>query len=242
MTNKNIKIYKKESDYSYVIGASPTIELIKTRPDIVESVIVHSKFNDIPLIKNLCSESIELIFDDKIFTRLNITENNYVIGLFGKYRSVICDSNPHVMLVNPSDMGNLGSIIRTLTGFGFNDLAVITPAADIFNPKTIRASMGAIFKIRFQLFNDIDEYRNEFNLHKIYPFMLDSSEIITHDNCPVNPKSTLVFGNESCGLPDYYKLYGTCYRISQSANVDSLNLSVAVGIGTYIFAIKNNLL
>lgn len=241
MTNK-IKLYKKEYDYSYIMGTSPTIELIKTRPDIVETVFIHSKFNDSPLLHDLCGNNIKIIYDDKTFTRLNIPDNNYVIGVFRKDHSPITHDRPHVLLVNPSDMGNLGSIIRTITGFGYSDLAVITPAADIFNPKTIRASMGAIFKINYQLFSDIHEYINTFKNHNLYPFMLDSDMILSFDNCPADSMCTLVFGNESSGLPDEYKTLGTGFRIPQSPAVDSLNLSVAVGIGTFIFAVKNNLI
>ena len=59
---------------------------------------------------------------------------------------------PHVVLVNPADMGNLGTVARTMAGFGFGELAVVTPAADVFHPKTVRASMGALFRLNVARF------------------------------------------------------------------------------------------
>lgn len=241
--NKNeIKLYKKDFDYSYVIGMSPTIELILTNPNIVETVVIHSKLIDTAYIYELCGDKIPVIHDDKVFRRLNITENNYVLGIFKKYETSISHDKPHILLVNPSDMGNLGSIIRTMVGFGYADLAVITPSADIYNPKTVRASMGAIFKINFQLFDNINDYINNYNKHMIYPFMLDNAEVLSYETCPINNLFTLVFGNESSGLPVEYADIGKPLKISQTSEVDSLNLSVAVGIGTYLFAVKNNLI
>ena len=55
----------------------------------------------------------------------------------------------HIVLVNPSDMGNLGTIIRTAVGFGFTDIGIISPAVDAYNPKVIRGSMGSFSKLTY---------------------------------------------------------------------------------------------
>ena len=49
-------------------------------------------------------------------------------------------------------MGNLGTIMRTMVGFGMEDLAIIRPGVDAYDPKVIRASMGSIFHLRFAYF------------------------------------------------------------------------------------------
>jgi len=230
-----IKIYKNDFDYSYVIGASPTIELLKTKPEIVRGVFVHSKFHDKQLIESF---KIPVLYDDKTFERLGVNDNSYVIGVFDKFANALNPNKPHIMLVNPSDMGNLGNICRTVLGFGYTNLAVIKPAADIFNPKTVRASMGAIFKINFELFDTFEQYK--FAEHQMFPFMLGGKLIL--DECPSPELHTLIFGNESSGLDSFYTNVGTSVRIPQSEHVDSHNLCVAVGIGAYTFAVRNNLL
>ena len=224
--------------------------MISTKPEIVREVYVHSSYNDKSRIEleSICMKNnIALRHNDKIFARINHNqkENCYVLGVFDKYSYPLDNTKPHVVLVNPGDMGNLGTIIRIIAGFNVCNLAVITPCADIFNPKTIRASMGALFHINFQKFNSFKEYTDIYYKHEIFPFMLNADIILTPDNCPAVKDGlfALIFGNESTGLDEsIYSKTGAAVKIPQSTLIDSLNLSVAVGIGVYTFALKNNLL
>ena len=245
-----LKQYKKEYDYSYSSGASVTIEMILSKPEIIREVYIHSSYNSESRaeLEKLCSKNnIAVRYDDKVFARINHNqkENCFVLGVFGKYSHTLDTTKPHVLLVNPADMGNLGTIIRIIAGFNICNLAVITPCADIFNPKTIRASMGAIFHINFQKFNSFEEYADLFRSHSMFPFMLNADIILGPETCPVVQDNlfTLIFGNESTGLDEnIYAKTGVGIKIPQSALVDSLNLSVAVGIGAFIFAAKNKLI
>jgi TrmH family RNA methyltransferase len=231
-----IKPYKKDSDYSYTSGASVTIELLKARPELVDHIYIHSNFNRPDQVINLCNyNEIEYTINDAVFRRINQKENTYVLGVFKKYQSTIFDKTSHVVLVNPSDMGNLGTIIRTLVGFDLHDLVIITPAADIWNPKTIRASMGSLFHIRFRHYENIAEYLKTFSNHNVYTFLSDG-EFELHNGVFLKQKPfSLVFGNEATGLDDCFKSIGTNVRIPQSMLIDSLNLSIAVAVGVYFF-------
>jgi|GEM_PF-6991792 len=67
--------------------------------------------------------------------------------------------------------------------------------------------------------------------------MLDGKLELDIGNCPQNlALYSLVFGNEATGLPDDFRHYGTSVKLPQSSNVDSLNLSIAVGVGAFIFS------
>ena len=136
-------------------------------------------------------------------------------------------------------MGNLGTILRTAVGFGIYDIAIILPGADIFHPKTVRSSMGALFKLRFHQYQSFQEYRNEFQKHQIFTFMLNGENTLTIQECPKVQLFSLVFGNEATGLDDSYLEVGTSILIPQSPDVDSLNLTIAVGIGAYVFTNQN---
>jgi len=231
-----IKQYKKEFDYSYTSGASVTIELLKTRPDLVEHVFIHSSFNQPEHMIILCNRNgVAYTVSDAVFRRINQKENTYILGVFKKYPSTIVSDTSHVVLVNPADMGNLGTIIRTLTGFNIHDLAIITPAADIWNPKTIRASMGSLFHMRFQHFESIYDYIDSFSCHEKYSFMLDGDLELYSGIAPKHQPYSLVFGNEATGLDESFKSIGTSVKIPQSILIDSLNLSVAVALGVYLF-------
>lgn len=101
-------------------------------------------------------------------------------------------------------MGNLGTIIRTAVGMGIYDIGLVTPCADIYNPKTIRSSMGAFFKLRHQHFTSFEEYRNQYQNHDVFTFMLNGSNTLEIQNCPKTQLFSLVFGNEATGLDDSF--------------------------------------
>lgn len=243
MNGKCLKPYKEEFDYSYASGAYATIEMLKAKAEIAKSVYIHTKYAGREDIDGLCRDkSIPVLYDDRAFARINQKENSYVLGVFSKFQCRLLPDRPHVVLVNPSDMGNMGTIIRTMAGLNMFDLAVVKPAADIFNPKTVRASMGALFRIRFQCFASFDAYKAAFPDHICFPFTPDGEISLNLGDCPKEPLFSLLFGNEASGLPEQCKSAGLAVRIPQSPFVDSLNLSVAVGIGMFIFAEKNELL
>lgn len=231
-----IKPYKKDVDYSYTLGAFPTFELIGSRPDQVRKVLVDSGFTDQDKLGRLCEDNhIPMEFNDKLLTKLSDKENCYVAGVFSKYTCELETDKPHIVLVNPSNMGNLGTIIRTAVGFGIHNIAIITPAADIFHPKTVRSSMGALFKLNFHHYEDFEQYRSRFPQHEIFTFMLNGERTLNLRDCPKAELYSLVFGNEATGLDDSYLKVGTSIFIPQSPEVDSLNLTIAVGIGAYVF-------
>ena len=232
-----MKRYEKDMDYSYTLGIFPTIELLNRKSIAVSKIIFSSEINkDIEnKIIELCNNKIEYTYDDKLIKKISDKENCYVIGIFNKYYSNLDLNEPHVVLVNPSNMGNVGTIIRTMLGFNYKNLAIITPSVDIFNPKVIRASMGSIFGVNIKLFSSFDEYKETYNKHKIYTFMTDGKlklNEIEKDNLV-----SLVFGNESSGLDESYKKYESVV-INHSNEIDSLNLTIAIGISLYEFSLK----
>ena len=118
----DIKTYKKDAEYSYTLGAFPTIELLKTRPEEVLEVYVHSTFTDVDTIEKLTKpHDIPIIRQDKTINKLSDKENCFVIGILKKYQDVLQADKSHIVLVNPSNMGNMGTIIRTAIGFGIKN-------------------------------------------------------------------------------------------------------------------------
>ncbi|MDF2906352.1 MAG: hypothetical protein K0R34_1673 [Herbinix sp.] len=231
-----IKSYKKDADYSYTLGAFPTYELIKARPEKVRKILVDTSFTDQDNLRKLCEEKkIPVEFNNKLIAKISDKENCYVAGVFEKYDCTLKADRPHIVLVNPSNMGNLGTILRTAVGFGIYDIAIILPGADIYNPKTLRSSMGAFFRLRFHHYENFNEYRREFADHEVFTFMLNGENPLTIADCPKAELFSLVFGNEATGLDDSFLEVGTSIFIPQSPDVDSLNLTIAVGIGAYIF-------
>lgn len=233
-----IKTYKKNFDYSYTFGMFPTVELIQSRPDKVIKVLVSSQYKSESNadIFDICKKyNIKTEINDKSINRISDKENNFVVGVFSKYECDLSFDESHIVLVNPGNMGNMGTIIRTLTGFGLSNLAIISPGVDIFDPKVVRASMGSLFRINYKYFDSFDAYKEIFKNHKVYTFMLDgakSLKVIKHDEDTV---FSLVFGNEATGLDSSFAKAGTSVLIKHTDRIDSLNLTIAAGIAMYHF-------
>ncbi len=233
---KEIRPYKKGAGYSYTLGAFPTMELIKKKKERAAAVVVSSRYEGSADFKELCEkENIRYEVNDKLLNRLSTKENCFVAGIFEKYEEELRADRPHVVLVNVSDMGNLGTIIRTLAGLGIPDLGIIAPCADHFNPKTVRASMGALFSIRIKIYDSFEEYKSKFPDHELFPFMLDGENTLSINEISHGELYTLIFGNEATGLPKEFAGMGRSIFIPQTETVDSLNLPISVGIGTFSF-------
>ena len=226
-----LKRYNKTLDYSYTLGMYPTIELLRAKPDKVVQIITHSKLSDeegFRIISTLTDkQNIPLECNDRLIDKLSPKDACYVVGVFNKYYPEIPENN-HVVLVNPVNSGNLGTIIRSMLAFDFNELAIIRPAVDIFHPDTVRASMGALFSLNFQLFDDMADYQEKFGSHNLYLFMTEGQETLEHVN--FNAPYSLVFGSEPSGLPRHYQKLGSTVRVVQSGSVDSLNLAISASI------------
>ncbi len=230
-----VKSYKKDAFYSYALGAFPTIELLKNRPEDVLKIVVHTSFTNkdaLNLINELRGRT-EIEYNDKLINKLSPKGNCYVIGIFKKYYTKL-ESKDHIVLVNPSDMGNLGTIIRSSLGFGINNIAIIKPGVDIFDPKVIRASMGAIFSINISYFPTYEDYCQAFKDHEKRTFMLQAKKTLQETTFSKDKLTSLVFGNEATGL-DHSLLDENSIIISHSNKIDSLNLPSSLAIALYEF-------
>ena len=232
---EKVKKYHRDDPNSYTLGSFPTYELLESRPELVKKVIYSPEYDGAEKLLTFTKKlGVPCFEEPQSIRRISDKGNVYVAALFEKPKREDLKSDTHVLLVNPSDMGNLGTIVRTAAGMGETDLAMIAPCADLYDPRTVRASMGALFRIRTAVYSSLEEYRRSYPEHVLYPFMLKGSvELGSLEE--VGRKRTLVFGNEATGLPDDYAEYGQSVRIPMSGLVDSYNLAISVGIGLYAF-------
>jgi TrmH family RNA methyltransferase len=229
------KRYQKEFDYSYAFGVFAALELLTHRPGDTIKIIVSEKGNQNEGVRKLrerCADlRIPVEVADAVLDRISPKESHLAAGVFRKYDAPPSPGLNHVVLANISDMGNLGTILRTMLGFGVEDIALIRPAADIFDPRAVRASMGALFQARFGYFDSFEAYRSTYPAHGLYPLMTSAARPIR--SVTFEPPFALVFGSESAGLPDGFLEIGTSISIPQTERIDSLNLAIAVGIALY---------
>lgn len=158
-----------------------------------------------------------------------------VIGIF--YQP---DSQPHnetieqnlsIVLDGIQDPGNLGTIIRIADWFGIKNIICSLDTADVFNPKVIQATMGAVARVNVA-YADISEFLSLHHNLPIYGTFLDGDNIY---NKPLSNKGIIVMGNEGQGIrPEIEKLVSERLFIPNfpagSETSESLNVAVATAI------------
>ena len=232
--------YKSELDYGYAPGVFPAMECLLHRPECARRVLLHSKAAGTEGAEKLTALAARLHIRveeaDKALARISGKDNCFAAAVFSKFEDALVQGAPHVVLHHPSDQGNVGTILRTALGFGVEDVALIRPCVDVFDPRVVRSSMGSLFSLRVKVYEDFDAYLAEHPDRMLYPFMLDGSRSLPDVLAePVPDAWTLVFGNEGSGLPPEFARMGQPVRIPSNEKIDSLNLSIAAAIGIYGF-------
>lgn len=233
--------YNKDDGHSYALGVFPSMELLNARPEAVKALLVSSLDEPNEGLQTLASRCREmgLYIEEapKALQRISGKENCYAALVFEKYKTPIEAGGDHVVLYNPSDVGNVGAIMRSALGFGYKNMVIVRPGVDPFDPRVIRASMGAVFHLNVALTDDFDIYRQRFNesLRPYYMFRLRNAKPLSEVRRKSGAPITIIFGNEATGLPPELERFGNGVIIEHSEAIDSLNLSVAAGIGLYMF-------
>jgi len=132
------------------------------------------------------------------------------------------------------DPGNLGTIIRVADWFGINNIICSNESADIYNPKVVQASMGAIARVTVHYTNlctFIEEYRSKNNL-PVYGTFLKGENIYNHS---LSKSGMVVMGSEGKGISSEIeklisdKLFIPNFPLDEPTS-ESLNVSVATAI------------
>ena len=139
-----------------------------------------------------------------------------------------------VFLEQISDAGNLGTILRSMVWFGIKSVVLSPGCVDAYNPKSVRASAGAIFTANIYTNLPFDQVVTRLKPlgYLVIAAVPDGGQSITEIN-PEN-KILLVFGSEAAGLSEsVLKLVDQRLTIPRRGNIESLNLAVSAGIMFY---------
>lgn len=139
-----------------------------------------------------------------------------------------------VVLENIQDPGNLGTIIRSAEGAGATGIIMSKDTVDIYNPKTIRSTMGALFRMPFFYAEDIIEMVKELkdNGINIFAAHLKGQNNYFEEN--LSMPMALLIGNEGNGLTkDLTKQADILVRIPMEGQLESLNAAVSTAVILY---------
>ena len=139
-----------------------------------------------------------------------------------------------VVLEDLQDPGNLGTILRTSEGAGVDGILLSKGCVDIFNPKTIRSTMGSIYRMPFLYVDNMMELMEKLKEEHICTYAAHLKGKNFYDQEDYQGGTAFLIGNEGNGLSEELSEKSECLiRIPMAGKVESLNAAMACGILTY---------
>lgn len=139
-----------------------------------------------------------------------------------------------LVLEDIQDPGNLGTMVRTAEGAGVSGLLMSKGTVDIYNPKTIRSTMGSLFRVPFYYAEDLLQAIDELKKSKVTVYAAHLKGTKYYDEIDYPGDSAFLIGNEGNGLSDETAAKADMYvKIPMEGRLESLNASIAAALLMY---------
>lgn len=155
--------------------------------------------------------------------------------IIGMDEMIGMDKKPFfLVLENLQDPGNLGTIMRTGEGAGVSGIVMSRDTVDIYNPKTIRATMGSVYRVPFLYAEDIQKTIRRMKEKGIGIYAAHLKGKKCYDACDYRGPAAFLIGNEGNGLTEETAGLADIYiRIPMEGKLESLNAAVAAALLMY---------
>lgn len=198
----------------------------------LEKIFVNkNKISEYDFAKDIIIET-----NEAVLKKLGTTESApeaIAVGFQKVYDKNILKTVKKVLLLeNIKDLGNLGTIIRSSVAFGAEAIVLFGESVDIYNPKSVRASVGNLWKIPIIHIKDLDELKEIFaDFERIATLPRSKNMLKTFK---IKTPSLIMFGSEADGLSDELVNFSTgSVKIEMAQTVESLNLATSVSVILY---------
>lgn len=139
-----------------------------------------------------------------------------------------------IVLDQIQDPGNLGTIVRTAEGAGVTGIVLSQDCVDMYNPKVVRSTMGAAYRVPFCYVEDLEQEVKQMKEAGICTYAAHLEGKNSYDEEDYRTASAFLIGNEGNGLRDEVAEQAQVYiRIPMKGQVESLNAAVATAILTF---------
>ncbi len=180
------------------------------------------------------------VLSDSIFASVSDTQTPQGILCVVKQMEYSMDQilkkeNPFLMVLeNIQDPGNLGTIFRTAEGAGVDGIIMSQDTVDIYNPKTVRSTMGSLYRMPFLYEKDLLSVMAVLKEHEITSYAAHLKGEHNYYKEDYTRGCAFLIGNEGNGLTDELATQADTYiRIPMSGQLESLNAAVAAAILMY---------
>ena len=143
-------------------------------------------------------------------------------------------NEPELVLEDIQDPGNLGTMFRTGEGAGISGIIMTKGTVDLFAPKTVRATMGSIYRVPYLVTDDLGAMLGKLHAEGIHTYAAHLRGEKYYDELDLTGNCAFLIGNEGNGLKkETADLADTYLKIPMEGKLESLNAAMAAGILMY---------
>lgn len=189
--------------------------------------------------EELIKDYVYEVVSDDVFSKISDTKTPQGILCLVKMMEYTLEDllgqPPHLLILESiQDPGNLGTMIRTGEGAGITGVVMNRTTVDIFHPKTIRSTMGSLFRVPFYITGNLEETINELKESGIALYAAHLDGEMAYDEPDYTTPCGFLIGNEGNGLSRETAAMADAYiRIPMEGKVESLNAAVASALLMY---------
>lgn len=175
------------------------------------------------------------IISEKEFQKVQATVNSQ--GIIGAFKKKQTQTQPDAVKGNLiaaldgiNDPGNVGTIIRNADWFGVKEILLSISCADVYNPKTIRASAGSLFHLNILIDDNLIHSLNSLKKknYRILCADITGNDIYQYEKCK---KEIVVFSNEANGpTVELLNIADEKITVPKKGKAESLNVASASAV------------
>ena len=224
----NYKKNRLNSNCFVIEGIKGIIEVLKSNYN-VEFTVVSKKIYD-KYSSYLAGDKIYILEENEIRKASNLKNNIVGFSVVKTIKNDINNLNFDDMIIaldSVNDPGNLGTIIRIADWFNVKNIICSKNTVDLYNPKTIQASMGSFTRVNLY-YEDLESFFKRSSVNVYGTSNKNGKNINKKEKIS---RGIILFGSESNGISSSLKKYVDHWiSINKFGGAESLNVSVSVGI------------
>jgi len=226
-----IKKYRDDTKKFWIEGFKPIKEAFENWIDIETIFVLKEKASKY----YFCCHAKIILTTEEVLKKISTTDTPPEAVAVGKQKIFTLDdiksAKKIVLLENIKDLGNLGTILRTAKAFSQDAVILYGETVDLYNPKCVRSAVGNLWKIPVVQIKDFSTLKARFESFERVATLPHSENTIDLKDFNAKPPYLIMFGSEAEGLSQELIDFSTQkITIEMNSEVESLNLSVSVGI------------
>ena len=233
----------REKQNAFVIEGVKMFEEVRyqSKESLVKTYVAESLYEELKVSSPKYFEGIDYeIVTDQVFKEISETMTPQgILAVVKKpsydLESMIAKDNATLLVLEDiRDPGNLGTMVRTAEGAGVTGIILSSSSVDMFNPKVIRSTMGAIYRVPFVYVDDMVSILKYLQNNEVSTYAAHLSATKFYDEITYPKKTAMIIGNEANGIKEETAKAASAFiKIPMEGNVESLNAGVAAAILMY---------